>query len=189
MVVLLQFDSADVHFPLVTKVHFVMLLLLLGLSKIIWSWSQFLFVLQQQKRIERVCHILYDWQVLFSFLVIAVLLFQFLVFFQMCFPVICLSKPQCSCLNHYQVDFVFSYSSYLLLNTGEEKPGSFLNPIQQQLPFSKGSPMYRSVLLWCYMYIRTKRINSFLLELFSGSCLFCLAHVIRHNLGFHGYFL
>lgn len=44
-VVVLQFDGTDAHFPWVTKVHLVMLLLLLGLSKIILSWSQFLFVL------------------------------------------------------------------------------------------------------------------------------------------------
>lgn len=42
----LQFDSADAHFPWVTKVRLVTLLLLLGLSEIILPWFQFLFVLQ-----------------------------------------------------------------------------------------------------------------------------------------------
>lgn len=41
-----QFDSADAHFPWVTKVRLVTLLLLLGLSEILLPWFQFLFVLQ-----------------------------------------------------------------------------------------------------------------------------------------------
>lgn len=39
----LQFDSPDVHFPQITKVQLVMLLLFLGLSEIILSQLQFLF--------------------------------------------------------------------------------------------------------------------------------------------------